>query len=295
MISFYLKQFWGYLCYFFRPWIMLDGFIKFDNGLVVHNNFGDDINIPLLEALTGKKVIHISQSKLWRIPRLLCIGSIIENFVSEKSIIWGSGCIYGDKNIKVKPKKVYAVRGMLSRLVLLKQGIPCPKIYGDPALLLPYIYTPQTEKKYHYGYIPHVVDYDLPHVKDFREKHPEILFIQFGNYTSWQDVIEQINSCENIISSSLHGLIVSDAYGIPNTRVIFSDQIIGGDFKYKDYFSGVGRQYIEPIDCRQEIRHNSIIQELKRHKPITYNPKALLKAFPYKLLPKYQKIVETGH
>lgn len=274
---------------------MLDGFIKYKNGKAIHNNLGDDINIPLIEAITGKKVIHISQSKLWRIPRLLCIGSIIENFISEKSIIWGSGCIYGDKSIKAKPKKVCAVRGELSRQVLLKQGISCPKIYGDPALLLPYIYTPHTQKKYKYGYIPHVDDYDLPQVKEFREKHPEMLFIKFRNYNSWQDVIEQINSCENIISSSLHGLIISDAYGIPNVRVIFSDQIIGGDFKYKDYFSGVGRRNIDPIDCREEICHNNIIQELKTYKPITYNPIDLLKAFPYKLLPKFQKLVDTGH
>lgn len=293
MASHFLKQFIGYTKYYYHPWIMLDGFIKFENGQFIHNNFGDDINIPLLEALSGKKVIHISQSKLWRIPRLLCIGSIIENFSSEKSLIWGSGCIYGNIKIKAIPKRVCAVRGKFSRQVLLKQGIPCPKIYGDPALLLPYIYTPHTEKKYKYGYIPHVIDYDLPHVKEFREKHPEILFIQFRNYKSWQDVIEQINSCENIISSSLHGLIISDAYGIPNVRVIFSDQIIGGDFKYKDYFSGVDRQYTDPIDCREEIHHDAIIQELKTYKPITYNPKDLLKAFPYKLLPKFQKLTKT--
>lgn len=295
MAKHYLKQIRGYISYFFRPWVMLDGFVKYKDGKVIHNNFGDDINIPLLEALTGKKVIHISQSKLWRIPRLLCIGSIIEGFSSEKSIIWGSGCIYGNKKIKAIPQEVCAVRGELSRQVLLKQGIPCPKIYGDPALLLPYIYTPYTEKKYKYGVIPHFIDYDLPHVKDFREKHPEILFIQFRNYNSWQDVIEQINSCENIISSSLHGLIISDAYGIPNVRVIFSDQIIGGNFKYKDYFSGVGRHYIEPIDCKKEICFEDIVMELGNYKPVTYNPQELLKAFPYKLLPKYQKIVETGH
>lgn len=274
---------------------MLDGFIKYKNGNVIHNNFGDDINIPLLEALTGKKVIHISQSKLWRIPRLLCIGSIIENFVSEKSIIWGSGCIYGDKSLKVKPKKVCAVRGEFTRQVLLKQGIPCPKIYGDPALLLPYIYAPHTEKKYKYGVIPHVIDYDLPHVKDFREKHPEIRFIKFRDYKSWQDVIEQINSCENIISSSLHGLIISDAYGIPNVRVIFSNQIIGGDFKYKDYFSGVSRRYIEPIDCKNEICLNDIVQGLEAYKPVTFNPQELLNAFPYKLRPKFQRIANCGN
>jgi len=291
----FVKKTIGYLKYFFRPYIMLDGYIKFKNGQVIHNNFGDDINIPLLETLTGKKVNHISQNKLRRIPRLLCIGSIIENYCCEKSIIWGSGCMYGNKIINAKPKKVCAVRGELSRQVLLKQGIPCPKIYGDPALLLPYIYAPHTEKKYKYGIIPHFHDYDLPHVKDFRENHPEIAFIRLRNYVSWQEVIEQICSCENIISSSLHGLIISDAYNIPNVRVIFSDLIPGGDFKYKDYFSGIGRQYIEPLDFRNDICFDDIVLELKNYKPITYSPQELLKAFPYDLHLKFQIIAETGH
>lgn len=294
MLRFYITQIIGYINYFLKPWIMFDGFVKFKDGRILQNNLGDDINIPLLNALTGKDVVHISQSKLWHINRLLCIGSIIENFSSKKALIWGSGCMYGNEKIKVAPKKVYAVRGKLTQQVLQNQGIPCPEIYGDPALLLPYIYSPHSIKKYRYGYIPHFIDYDLPHVKEFREKHPEILFIKFRGYKSWQDVIEQIYSCENIISSSLHGLIISDAYGIPNVRVVFSDQILGGDFKYKDYFSGVEREYINPIDCKTEICHDIIIKELIKYKPIKYTPQKLLKAFPYKLLPKFQNIAKHG-
>lgn len=290
MVSHYIRQMGEYLKYFIHPWIMLDGFVKYKEGKAVHNNFGDDINIPLLKALTGKDVVHVSQSKLWRITRLLCIGSIIEYYSSEKSVIWGSGCIYGNIEIKKKPKKVYAVRGKLSRKVLLEQGIHCPEVYGDPALLLPLIYKPQAKKTYKYGVIPHYIDYDLVHVKEFRENHPEILFIKLRNYKSWQNVIEQINSCENIISSSLHGLIISDAYGIPNVRVVFSNQIIGGDFKFKDYFSGVDREYLEPVDCRKEIYLDDIISILKNYEPITYNPQDLLNSFPYKLLPKYQEL-----
>ncbi len=38
----------------------------------------------------------------------------------------------------------------------------------------------------------------------------------------------------------LHGLILADAYNIPSLRFTLSDKIIGGDFKYQDYYSGVG-------------------------------------------------------
>lgn len=290
MVKYYIYKLIEYIKYIFNPWIVLDGYIKFKDGHIIHNNLGDDINIPLLEALTGKKVIHISQSKLWRIPRLLCIGSVIERHSNKRTIIWGSGCIFGNKKITHPPKKVYAVRGKLTRNVLLEQGIPCPEVYGDPALLLPYIYTPNVKKTYKFGFIPHYVDYDLIHVKSFRENHPEILFIRFRDYKSWQDVIDQINSCEFIISSSLHGIIISDAYGIPNVRVVFSDLIVGGDFKYKDYYSGIKKNYTKAIDCKKDICMECIEKELKTYKPITFNPQALLKAFPYKLRPEFKAL-----
>ena len=281
-----------YLRYFLCPYIIIDGFLMIKDRKVINNNFGDDINIPILKELSGKKVVHIHQTNQWKLRRLLCIGSIIENYSSIKTNIWGSGCLYGNKKILNPPHKIYAVRGKLTRQTLIKQGIPCPEVYGDPSLLLPYIYTPHSEKKYKYGFIPHYVDYDLPHVKKFREEHPEILFINFKDYTSWQNVIEQIYSCEFIISSSLHGLIVSDAYKIPNVRVIFSNNIIGGDFKYRDYFSVVGKEYTEPINCKDIIDLEHIIASFKSYQPISFNPQKLLNAFPYKLKPKFQKLAK---
>lgn len=189
--------------------------------------------------------------------------------------------MYGDRPLKSKPARVYAVRGPKTRDYLLNQGIDCPAVYGDPALLLPLIYTPKAVKKFRIGVIPHFVDYDLPHVVKFREKHPEVMFIRFQGYTSWQDVIEQINSCEAIVSSSLHGLIVADAYGIPNVRVKFSDSILGGDFKYEDYYGGVGREYVPALDCRESIDIEKALEKLKDFKPISFDAGNLLRAFPY--------------
>ena len=51
----------------------------------------------------------------------------------------------------------------------------------------------------------------------------------------WENVIDSIVSCKAVVSSSLHGLICSDAYSIPN---LWLDEfkLQKGDFKFKDYF-----------------------------------------------------------
>ena len=262
--------------------IVINGFVSKNTFSFNKYNFGDDINVPLLEAITGKRVSvlgsHFFQSTK---ENLLCIGSIIEYYCNTNSIIWGSGALMGIESMKIKPKKVCAVRGSFTRNYLLANGIECPEVYGDPALLLPLIYDNDVQKEYKIGLIPHIIDADLDIVKQICLENTSVHVIHFNNYVSWQDVIDEIKKCECVISSSLHGLIISDAYGIANVRVKFSDSIKGGDFKYKDYYSGVNRFYQEPLDWRYNYCLQDAIERIKIYKPICFNPIPLLKAFPY--------------
>lgn len=50
-----------------------------------------------------------------------------------------------------------------------------------------------------------------------------------------------------ILSSSLHGLVVSDAFGIPNQWLEFSDNVVGAGFKFRDYADGIGRTAMTPV------------------------------------------------
>jgi hypothetical protein len=52
-------------------------------------------------------------------------------------------------------------------------------------------------------------------------------------------VVKAISECKLILSQSLHGLIVADALGIPNVWIEPSSKMIGGEFKFHDYFSTI--------------------------------------------------------
>lgn len=214
-------------------------------------NFGDDINYILVELISGKKAIPFKFGLFSRIrnnENYLCIGSIISQLSNSNSIIWGAGAISDKLFLKQKPKAVCAVRGPLTRKYLRENGVPCPEIYGDPALLLPNYYKPPItiKKKYQIGIIPHYKDKYMELLKCY-EGNSDIYIFDMQNYGSWKLFINTICSCSFILSSSLHGLIVSDAYNIPNCWVEFSDNVQGDGFKFRDYFLSVKKNIKTPF------------------------------------------------
>ncbi len=221
------------------------------------NNWGDDINIGMLEEISDLNVLIMNRSRVFShlpVKTYCCIGSILSECYGKNIEIWGSGFRSDRGRIHVLPQKVHSVRGPLTRRSLLQQGIDCPEVYGDPALLISKYYHPKPRKKYKYGIIPHYVDEKNPLVRSIISR-PDVLVISMAGYNHWHDIPDAVCSCEKIVSSSLHGLIVADSYGVPNLWVRFSDNIAGGSFKYLDYFASVGREVPAPvrIDSREDL------------------------------------------
>lgn len=234
----------------FEEHIVVNAWVIIKRGKLIHHNWGDDINVEFIESLTGKKVIVRNQSLLHRIlpiKNYCLIGSVVGNYENSSAYMWGTGIISPERNAKKAPKKICSVRGKNTRNILLNQGLDCPENYGDPVLLASKIYQPSVEKRYKIGVVPNHVDIDNDALKAFLKDKSDVILVDLTKYEKWTDIIDQMVSCEIIVSSSLHGLIVSDSYGIPNVWVSFSDHIRGGNFKYLDYFSSVYRDEQKPI------------------------------------------------
>ena len=182
----------------------------------------------------------------------------------------------------VLPKKICSVRGRKTYEFLKNRGIDCPSVFGDPALLLPRFYTPQRmEKRYKLGIIPHVIDWDYDVMRKIRKERNDTLVIDLAHYDKWTDVIDQICSCEAIASSSLHGLIVSDAYHVPNCWITLSGKISGGLFKFFDYFSSVGREEVGPVKVERMSDLQTVENKTASWKPITIDTDQILNSCPF--------------
>lgn len=157
---------------------------------------------------------------------ILSTGSVFK-YSHADSLVWGTGCI-DEGVIGEAPKKIYAVRGPLTRKSLMDKGIECPEVYGDPALLYPIFYNPEIYKTHKYGFVPHYIDYAKPENRAVIASLSQ-MGIKIINVCSGQDrFVNDLLSVEHVLSSSLHGLILADAYGIPNAKVNLSNDLIGG-------------------------------------------------------------------
>lgn len=250
---------------------------------VATKNFGDALNPFIGEFFSGKKVINanVNDSVTRDDTVYLVCGSSL-TFAQMPTEVWGSAILTPRWNLKAIPKKVHAVRGPLTRKYLLDRGVKCPEVYGDPGLLCPMFFRPSSlEKKYTFGLIPHVVDKKIVSSWDLPE---EVLVIDIEE--DFQTIVDKLNSCKYILSSSLHGLILSDAYKLSSLYVTISGVPIakGKSFKFKDYFLSIGKDYYDPLLLTQDrFRNLSKIRRMCREYKLDIDLKKLVDACPFNL------------
>lgn len=244
--------------------IEVDGEVPL-NYFTYTENFGDLLSPWLVQKLSGKPVRVADRKK----PHYVVIGSIA-NQGTEHSILWGTGMYGTESKQEVAVKARYlAVRGPLTRAKLSASkgfGAKVPKVYGDPALLLPLLHWPKIRITHEYGVCVRWSE------REWRESSygPGVKLIDFSR-TDVEGVIEDMLSCRRILTSSLHGLVLADAYNIPSAWLASSSPR-GGEFKYYDYFASVQKWRI-PQEL--DLTKGRVTAELLRES-FTFNSSAII-------------------
>ena len=211
-------------------------------------NFGDEVGPYLVQAITEKPVFNIYGVE--GIPGLMAVGSILHHLDKPNMHVWGAGLIKPDvskiaKIYKNMPQPtIHAVRGRLTAQAL-RQDLhwEVPEVFGDPALLLPKFYQPS--KKQHLQdrivLVPHHSHYSA--FKALASQNENIFVTNVGN--GLLNVIDDIANARCCIATSLHGIIVAQAYGIPWVWLQVTDKLLtGDDFKFEDFFSTLDRSAV---------------------------------------------------
>ena len=217
-------------------------------------NFGDALAPLLLEHFADVKVEWgtISHSQI------ASVGSILEHIPPLwDGLIVGSGRIMENSRLHIQQMRSGITAKILSlRGPLTARGISGSYALGDPGILADELVGIQ-DKKWDLGIIPHFSDKTLE--QKFRTLVPVKHSIKVIHPSDDPlNVLRDIGSCHRIVTSSLHGMIVADAFGIPR-RVEYSPTLSkdGGDFKFRDYSASIHTTFetgkmMEPVRVRVE-------------------------------------------
>lgn len=250
-----------------------------------HGNFGDEITRLIIEKIFKKKVVWASPEECTIVGAGSVIDYVLETMQKNRPYLWGTGFIKeSDSRIGKETFGVAALRGKLS---LGRADVTYPVALGDPGILASYLLdSAPVSKKYKLGVIPHYVDFDTPTVAQLRDLGNDVFVIDPTQ--ECMSVIQQISECEMILSSSLHGLIVADSINVPNLRLIISENLVGGDYKFHDYYSVYENDRYAPLLPKDilnlslsEIRE-LILDNYKEPLGLERIKEGLIVCFPYK-------------
>lgn len=235
-------------------------------------NVGDYLSPVVVDYMLGQYGLSLDTPIRGK-KHLYAIGSIIDAGVQD-AVVWGSGYRIGTVNHPLLYKyfrklDVRLVRGPETRNILLDLGYNCPELYGDPAIIMPMIYSPNVEKKQDYTVILHIAT--------MRGGDPHCLSPITNDYKKF---INELCESKLVISSSLHGIILAESYGIP--AVLLSDAETKHMLKYKDYYYSTQR-YDFPIAESVEEALNIEPPKLPDLSSLRDN---IIRSFPYDLWEK---------
>jgi len=198
-----------------------------------------------------------------------------------KIIYWGCGCREktGISDAFRPYVDILAVRGPLTRRAL---GLPQETPYGDPALLLPSLYQARPQSgEGHSLCIPHFLDDRTDAELLALSGCTKILRMGIPRgLEKIEGVIDEICGAAFVLSASLHGAIVSAAYGVP--FAFWQNGSFDIIFKWVDFAASVNIpcKLAENLESGMHLYESEIMPSL-RIPPLW----RLLAAAPFKVKP----------
>lgn len=243
-------------------------------------NFGDHLSRILVERIVNGSMRCYTKKNKDQEKKLLAVGSILY-FANDGDVVWGSGVngkTFDKKYYGFKKLDVRAVRGPITRQFLMENfNIDVPEVYGDPALLFPYFFPEFKRKKkpsLEYLIVPHYTDAQyFP-----KSEYKNVIYTM----EPWDKIIDKILDTKFVVSSSLHAIVIAEAFGIPARVLRITDSPHNNILKYQDYYLGTNRPSFQYA--------TSVEQALKMggEPPIRCDLKKLYEAFPFEFWPNRQ-------
>lgn len=214
----------------------------------LHDNFGDLINpwlwpkaFPHIPFYTCPKVengvVNVPEETL-----LIGIGTLLNDKfpVAKRSIVMGAGVGYGTLGGLPSNTDFYCVRGPLSAQ---KLGISGKYAIIDPGVLVKKYYDPKVNKRHSFSFMPQISSI-IACDDEWGEICAEIGFGYIDPRLPVEEVIDKIISTETVLTESMHGAIVSEAYRIPWIPIVSRKEILS--FKWNDWCMSLDLEY-KPI------------------------------------------------
>lgn len=200
-------------------------------------NVGDYLSYVIVKEMLKRKNIPIGK-RVIHTKSLFAIGSILKNVCNE-GVVWGSGLHGMNEPVDIEKKEIdiRLVRGPITRSYLISKGHNCPEKYGDPALVLSALF-PELQK-YKNSSVEYVLVANLLELKRVKKRYPNEKILSTSTYY-WKRFIKKILSAKKVISTSLHGIIIAESFGIPAVYLRISD-IDESELKFRDYYEGTQR------------------------------------------------------
>lgn len=240
-------------------------------------NFGDEITPYIIEAILGRKC-EWTNIKECEIAGAGSILEILQRYSEGHHIkVWGSGFIKEGPPNGCKNLDFYAVRGPSS---LGRVQADREIALGDPGILSNLAFKPSRIVSHKVGIVFHYIDRDNPALERIKN-NPHYKLID--PLQTPEQVVRDITSCEFILSSSLHGLIVADSFKVPNYWMPLSDKVAGGDYKFNDYYASTNRKLIkQPVTILTDQRAiDEAAHAYRRIENLRRLQKELIKSFPF--------------